>query len=377
MDYAFAPGVTQYDAAAQQLFTNRPNTRLIQARGLTALADFFSQLDTATGIQLPAGDLFVTSHGSDVVSMLLHLVSTQTDATTYEVVEAAATSGAARIPTSVNHDSGGTLTSMSANFRGCWFGLSPPYVDKLKEALGNESPVTAPKGAHEFIPIGTTGMIEFLLSIFRVVAKDPLADQAAVAATLASHTPAFTFRDGSSVAAALWTAWVPKDISTGKRVSQYVYARLGRKLGTQTRRRVEIWFSHYEPWLTANVPGLTGLPSDDPARIAALRNQLHAAANVPGSPWASTHPLPMYQRFAHSSIDEFVDGMNWAFTWDASTSMMGCTGSQHEYSLHVPITDPPDLSTGKLIYNFYPSPGSSDAAVNELLTSDNTLFYTA
>jgi hypothetical protein len=330
VDYAFAPGVTSYDLRARQLYNNRPKTKPIQGRGLT-----------------------------------------------YEAMAriVASGSGSVKIPAKVNHDSGGTLTSMSANFRGCWFGLSPPYVDKLKEALGNESPVTAPKGAHEFIPIGDAGMAEFLLYIFSVVAKNPLADKDAVVAALDGKQ--FSFRDGSTVPTALWSDWVPKDVSSGKRVSTYKYVRLGRKIGTQTRKRVEIYFAHYEPWWTGNVPGLTSLPADKPAQIDALRKQLHANANVPGSPFADSHPLPIFKRFGHSSIDDFVDQMNWEFTWDDTKSLMGCMGDQHEYAVHVPITDPPDLSAGKLIYNFYPSSGSSAAVVNELLTSDGTMFYTA
>jgi hypothetical protein len=60
---------------------------------------------------------------------------------------------------------------------------------------------------------------------------------------------------------------------------------------------------------------------------------------------------------------------------------MVCTGRQHEYTVLVPITSPPDLSTGKLIYNFYPPRGSALQSESELLTSGGTfsdaLFYTA
>ncbi len=52
-------------------------------------------------------------------------------------------------------------------------------------------------------------------------------------------------------------------------------------------------------------------------------------------------------------------------------------GSQHEYTLRVPVTDPPDLATGKLIYNSYPPASSTLTAVDELAVSDATLFYTA
>jgi len=56
---------------------------------------------------------------------------------------------------------------------------------------------------------------------------------------------------------------------------------------------------------------------------------------------------------------------------------MICVGRQHEYTVLVPITDPPDLATGNLIFNFYPPAGSTVAAVENLMTSDSTMFYTA
>jgi hypothetical protein len=379
VDYAFAPGGTPYDRLARQLFRNRPNTRLLYSRSLMTVAGFLHYLDTTSGITLPAGDLFIISHGNDHARMVIPLDPTQflpdhTEPTTYETAEAAVTSGSVNIPNDVNHDSTGTLTSMSLNIRGCRIGAAEPFVDKLKEAFGDESPVTAPKHFHWVYTFGGLGMFEWLKYSFKIVSKDPLANKAAVAAALDAE--GFPYRDNTTVPTALWTDWVPKNISLGQRDTKKVYLDLGRTLGKQTRLRDWIGFRHDTPLFTQPISGLTALPPKGD-QIDTLRQKLKDDANNQGSVWASSHPLPMYERFDHSSIDDFVDNMNWSFSWDAKHSLMVCVGYQHQYTVLVPITDPPDLTTGQLIYNFYPPASSSLTAVDELLTSDDTMFYTA
>lgn len=379
MDYAFAPGGTRYDKLARQLFSNRPNTKLLNNRSLMTVAGFLHYLDTAAGITLPPDDLFVVSHGNDRAWMKIPLDPTQlhhdhTDPTTYETAEAAVASGSVNIPNDVNHDSTGTLTSMSVNIRGCRIGAAEPFVDKLKEAFGDESPVTAPEHFHWVFSFSSLGMFEWLKYSFSVVSKSPLAKKADVAAALDAE--GFTYRDGTDVPTALWTDWVPKKVSIGQRDTKKVYLDLGRTLGKQTHLRDWIGFRHETPKFTYRISGLSALPAKAD-QVDTLRQALNDDANNEGSVWASSHPLPMYERFDHSSIDDFVDNMNWQFTWDAKHSVMVCVGYQHQYTVIVPITDPPDLKAGKLIYNFYPPATSSLAAVEELLTSDDTMFYTA
>jgi hypothetical protein len=58
MDYAFAPSEDFYHRASRQLMANRPNTQVIQQRGLNTVVDFLAFLDTGRAtpaIQHPAG----------------------------------------------------------------------------------------------------------------------------------------------------------------------------------------------------------------------------------------------------------------------------------------------------------------------------------
>ncbi len=375
MDYAFAPGVTGYDGLARQLFSNRPDTTLIQARGMTTVDAFLSFLNTSTTVTLPADDLYVVSHGNDKAWMQIHLTPTQSGPTTFEVATAAVTSGAVSIPTNVNHDSAGDLTSMSLNIRGCRIGVASPFVDELKDAFGNQSSVTAALHFHEVYRQGRVGMFEFLVYGFTLISQTAFADKAATVAAMDAH--GFTYRDGSAVPTAVWTDWIPRNVGSGHRDTKSVYLDLGRTLGTTTTIGTSIQFRHDQPRYTYRVGGLTALPTLHTAQLDALRAALNADASQSGSTFADTHPFPTYKRYDHDSIDEFVDNMNWACSWDSTHSVMVCVGSQHEYTVLVPVTDPPDLATGKLIYNFYPPSPSTLSAVDELLTSDSTLFYTS
>lgn len=379
MDYAFVSGVIGWELDAKELLTNRPNTQLVQGRNLKTVHDFLQYVST-TGVALPAGDLFIASHGNDLAWMRVPLDATQIhpgkpdDTTSYEVVKAAVVSGSVKIPGNVNHDSTGTLTSTSVNIRGCRIGASEPFTDELKLAFGNESPVTAPKHFHGIKPLPGVGSLEFLAYSFGVVAQKPFPNKAAVVAALIAEQ--FTYRDDTTeVPAAMWSDWVTKNVTPGKRKTR-VSVDLGRTLGGQPRTDLAIEFRHeVPPPFSYAISGLPALPGTKADRLATLNQQLTEDANTPGSTFADDYPVPTYERFGQSSIDEFVNNLEWGFTWQSGD--MICTGTQHEYTVLVPITDSDDLKTGKLIYNFYPTPGNSDAAVDELLLSDATMFYTA
>ncbi|MEO8827572.1 hypothetical protein [Lapillicoccus sp.] len=375
MDFAFAPGVSSYDSLARQLFTNRPNTQLVRQRGLNTVDAFLSFLNTSPTVTLPADDLYLVSHGNDKAWMQIHLDTTQSGGTTFEVAKAAVATGSVNLPTNVNHGSSGALNSMSVNIRGCRIGAANPFVDQLKEAFGGDSPVTAALHFHEVYRMTGVGMLEFLVYGFTLVSQTAFVDQAATKA--AFDAEGFTYRDGSGVPTALWDDWVPRRVSVGHRDSSSVYLQLGPGLGTQTRIPSAIGFRHDQPRFTYKISGLSSMPTAHAAQLDTLRQALNADAATTGSTFASAHPFPMFTRYTQNSIDDFVDNMNWSCSWDRPSSLMICVGSQHEYTVLVPVTDPPDLATGKLIYNFYPPSSSALTAVEELLTSDATMFYTA
>jgi hypothetical protein len=89
---------------------NRPDTQVIQQRGLNTVADFLTFLHTGTATpaaQHRAGDLFVVSHGNDTARLQNRLNGTQSRRTGYEQADAAASSGSVHNPASLNRDTDG------------------------------------------------------------------------------------------------------------------------------------------------------------------------------------------------------------------------------------------------------------------------------
>jgi hypothetical protein len=371
MEYAFAPGTTKYDRRMRKLLTNRPNTELVQGSGLTTVADFLNHLSTASGVSLPAENLFLVSHGNDRAWMEILLDGSQPKdkGTDFEAVTAAVASKSVAISTGVNHDANGDLASMAVNIRGCRIGAAEPFMEALKEAFGNESPMTAPKHFHKVYELEGIGMFEFLVYSFTVISKTAYANKKAV--VQAFEKELLSFRDGSAVPDANWAKWIPEKTSPGKRPTKAQYLNLGQTIAKQKRIEDEVEFRHKVNTYPYEVPNLGSMPA------AADRNDKLRQALEEDPSFADTEPFPIYKRYGLYSIDEFVDELSWAFTWQASNSIMLCVGTQHEYNVLVPITDPPDLDAGTLIYNFYPPAGSSSSPVNNLLTTDDTMFYTS
>jgi hypothetical protein len=376
VDYAFAPGRTEYDGLMRQLFTDRPNTQLISVRGAGTIADFLNNLETAAGITKPTGDLFIATHGNDKAWIQIGLDAASPNDTQYEVVDAAVASGSVNIPTDINHDSNGDLTDLSVNIRGCRIGAAAaePFVDRLKTAFGDESPVTAPRWFHYVYQMNGIGMMEFLLYCFEVRQSTAFPDKAAVAAALDAED--FTYHDGTDVHTAQWDSWVPRNVGPGHRNSMSVYLNLGRTIGKQSKIRRSIEFRHDRVKYVYSISGLGAMPAKA-AQPTTLQSALQADASQPGSSFADDYGFPVFKRYGFDTLDDFFNGLAWSFSWDNAKKVMICTGRLHEYIVLIPITDPPDLSTGKLIYNFYPQPGTSGTSFNELSTSDDTLFYTS
>jgi len=375
MDYAFIPGRSLYEKLMRQLFKDRVDTQLVDARGVLTVAQFIDHLETTAAITKPVGDLFITAHGNDRAWIQIDLDDQREKVTTYEVVENAVTSRSVQLPQDLNHNPDGSLASVTINFRGCRIGVSEPFVDKLKEAFGGDSSVTAPKHFHNVYGQSGVGSIEYLGYGFETRNKTAFPNKSAVVAAFTAE--GFSFIGGSTVPDAQWSDWIPRNVGRGHRDSHSVYLNLGQTIAGLKRIRDAIEFRHDVLTFGGGIDTQGSMP---PAadRLDTLRQALHDAAdNTPGSFWADTHPLPMYKRYGHTDIDDFVDGLAWSFTWDAKEAKMVYVGRQHEYVVVVPMVNPPDLSAGNLIFNFIPTQGTGSTPVDDLLTSDDTLFYTA
>jgi len=314
MDYAFVPGRSTYESLMRQLFRDRLDTQLVNARGVLTVAKFIDYMETTAAFTRPVGDLFISTLGNNRAWMHIDLDDQPEKSTTYEVAENAVTSGSVQLPQDLNHNPDGSLGTVTLNFRGCRIGVSEPFVDKLKVAFAEDSPVTAPKHFHNVYRQNGVGSFEYLSIAFETRNQTAFPDKSAVDAAFTAK--GFSFTDGSAVPDAQWDDWIPRNVCKGHRESHSVYLNLGQMIAKLTRIRDAIEFRHDVPSFTYRIGSLGSIP---PAadRIDTLQQTLHDDANnTPASVWADTHPLPMYKRYGHSDIDDFVVGREVA-AWQA------------------------------------------------------------
>jgi hypothetical protein len=316
-------------------------------------------------IPSPVGDLFIGSHGNDRGWLEIDLDNMPSRHTDYEVLENAVLTSSVNIPRVLRERTDGTLVATEFHIRACLIGRCLPFMQKFKQALGGGTiSVTGPLHFYLWWPVPHHGYVEFLGYGFKVVRRDRIPNKAQAVA--AYQAGGFSYIDGTNVPNNMWQTWIPSNVNRS-RTRVPVYVSLRPTTGTTpSRLRVRREFRHKVRRFSWTVPGLGANPPNQNARLNALRNDLTAHRL-----FRTNHPYPMYQRYGYASVNDFVNGFNWRFTW--SHSNLVCNGRRHEYWVLIPLTDP---TSGNLIFNFYPNSGSGHSQIVRLLETDNRLFRT-
>jgi hypothetical protein len=241
MDYAFVPGITPWELSYRKLLDLRPDTVRYPAPGvadtaslanpMTMLSQFFARLqsDLSSSSQ-PARSLLLCAHGNDDrLAMLLspahadHIQKVgQRSVAYYEDIAHADTTGGIRIPSSI------LPPGAFVHVKGCLIGLARPYLQRLKQALGGQIYLTAPKYEDMVLaapPDGSGGFFEYLAHNCRVYRKTlGAADMLPVSATNAEIDSAglavdfdqlhLKQLDGTQVPYEFWKQIIPSKIKT-------------------------------------------------------------------------------------------------------------------------------------------------------------------
>lgn len=366
MDFGFAPGTTPQDNRVRALFTRRTNTTLIHQQSIAHVADFLGHLLNTPADTKPVGNLLIGSHGNDQGWLQIGLDATLGGDIDFEKLVAAVTSGSVSIPAALITNPDDTPAAVTVHIRGCRIGMAKTYVEKLKEALGGGVTVTAPKHFHAIIS-GGDGTYEFLSYGFQITPKDAFPDRAALVAAFAAKN--LKDIDGAVVPAAKWETWVPQAIGEG-RVEVAAFESLGQSAGGVTQLSVKREFRHEKLNYVQEVTGLATQPKTHADKVDALKNNLSTAPL-----FATSHDFPVYERVGYAGVEEFVNGFKWAFTWtkEEADNILTCSGTRHDYTLLIPVTEP---STSNLIFNYYPQPGGPNAVVETMQETDARLFLT-
>jgi hypothetical protein len=376
MDYAFAPGGSDYDDKMQILLSLRAGTTLVTPAkaGQTTIAAFLKYLNKTPSIAKPVGDLLIASHGSDEGWMEIALDDpTKADAV-YEQVEKADKAKTINVPSSLINTTAGAAP-MTIHIRGCRIGQAQPFMTLLKHAFGGQAKLTAPLFFHQLRGEGV-GVFEYLGYSFAFPSQTALASRNDV--IQAFQDLKLPFLDGKTkVPDDKWEDWIPPNVGEAHQ-KRDIFADLGQTIGKLgTKLTVTAEFRHdvdKDGFVIKNQPTDPGAGISDPvAKQAARLAQLKKSLPTDEPQYRSTHPYPVYKRLGYESGDDFVDGYVWKFTYSPSAKTLTCSGKRHRYTVIVPVTD---LATGALLYNFYPKPGSSVAAVSNLPDTNPQLFLT-
>jgi hypothetical protein len=366
VDYAFAPGGSGYDNDMHRLLARRAGTTLVTPKqtGQPTIAAFLKYLATTASVTKPVGDLVIASHGDDAGWMKIGLDNPAKTSADYEEVQRVDTAGTIQVPSALID----TASGMTIHIRGCRIGQAGPFMTLLKHAFGGTAKVTAPLFFHLLRTETAEGSFEYLGYSFGFPSTDDLTTKDAVVDAFTKLTPKLKFYDGTDVPDTRWPDWIPPTTAEAH-YPKPIYADLGQKIGSLGKKlKVRLEFRHDVEPTGFDFKNIASDPGSQQANLQKLKTLL------PTDPrYKSTHPYPVYVRLGYTSGDLFVDGYNWQFAYDAKAQILTCSGTRHFYTAIVPVTD---VTTGQLLYNFYPNSGSSVAAVTKLPDTDGHFFLT-
>lgn len=390
MDYAFAPGTTGYDNSMKALLRLRPGTTLIDQQNVRSLSAFINHLNTASGVTRPVHHFIIASHGNDAGWMQMALApilidlncdgvpETLVNDSRYEALVSAVSTGVLRIPNALILPRPAGAGPAFFHIRGCKIGQphAVPFVQKLKEALGGQVQVTAPKHFHLVTEIRGVGAMEYMGHDFSLARPTAFANRNAMITAFQGAN--FTFIDGSAVPNNRWTGWFHRNISQGKRNRAFTLSFDPPLQRTATRQissmrinlanasRHEVENFPYTITYSSGAP-----PTDVAGRQNAIRNSM--MSNCRFDP--ARTGFPVYRSFEFDTFNDFWNGFTWSTpTWNAQRRELRMVGTRHKYTIIVPVTNP--ANNDSLFMNFYPVAGNTTPLIRQLQENDARFFLT-
>jgi hypothetical protein len=384
-DYAIVPGVgrTKYDDELAKLLDTRPETIRIKSSLLFDLARFVKELGANVECTNPIRHLLPSSHANFEGQIRLKVGQITDRALNYEDLIDLVKSKAVVIddkmlqprPTDPK-----TKAPITARFiiRGCRIGHQEKFVRKLKEALGNKTPVAAPLFFHLATPIKKPpGHIEYLGYAFEFFSPTRLKDKAAVVKAMTSKK--FPRIDGKEIPAKLWKGFIPdkpnkitdQKLQEGEQILKSVAKSPidGNKtvLPRTYRYKIRKFLGKDN---RVEIPGESTKEAD---RKAAARAQMQTAGY-----FHEKSDFPIWERFGLKTLDEFMDAWEWRFEPKTKSKFVTYNGYRHEYRVIEPIAELEKgkaVKAGELILNFYPTRPSKRVKALYALSPDDSRLY--
>lgn len=357
MDFAFVPGLTDYEKLLQRAMKSRKNTTLINKAGIATIADFLQSL--ATNSQ-QADNLVLGGHASDEAFAIAFDSATPvpkgSNGRDFEMVDAIDKAGTIHIPPTVMASS-----TINCYVKGCNAGSdsAKPFLQLFKSALDNPQEVNAPKFFHDLKDDPGSGVLEYMRVEYTVMSATGFDKTADLIAEFQKQN----FQQGVEIGGQQvpvpdkWKDWIDpslklrpsfSDEKTFNFPSSIVPPAGGLKFinlktGKCTARR--------EGMLATQLMGTQTIPSDIPGRMAFLKPLLQ------GDPREKS-AFPLHARFGFSSLDEWIAGFDWTpivDDADPSNVKLIFIGNHFVYGVRLPVMK---SGTKQLIYNYYPTHGT-------------------
>lgn len=397
MNYAFAPGRTSQDQRARDLFRRHAATTILgrgapssvpqASRRAISVEQYVDLLSDQSS--LPADVIFIGTHGD---KGYMHIPfanvsgNSAPELATYDTVAQADDSNLCNIAANVRN------TDTAVRIRGCNVGQDQVYTSKVKDALGGQVSVSAPKHFHLIGGISNCGFFEGFCYEFKLIKKVPFSGnnsrqvrnaivQAFQAETFSLIDPAITI-DNS-----WWEEWIPArgiparapntplrlNVPHRIRFNPPLPVTRGQPVETQSLNSIPGMFRIVPDVFTWYVTGINSKPND-----ADMLKQVHnSIKGAPRFQEGTDNPYPEHERYGVDSPDDFLDLFTWTVRYSSKEKKIYGTGTRYKYVVMVPITsdpDPTDRTKNHLIYNFFPDSNNNVPPVNQIQENDARIF---
>ncbi len=360
-DYAFIMPSDSFGTNGTNYMNRRPETRtIVSSSTINSLDAVLRTIVSGNQITTPLKDVLIVTHAGEGGFLFMRLTNGTTNTQiSYYDLEAYVNDTSRPQITSRQLDN-----SANVHIRGCNIGKEPRYLNLVKRLFGNNVTITAPKhlDSFSFFRSGSTiHRYEHLSYCFTVFNRTALSNKTQVVDAFKNHSPSFEDIFGTAITDAQFNSWVPQNVSNDSETTHACSNPIDSAL--TVNRKFKHRFDN--PLYTFDI----GLDSEPPAnqRIDILKDTLRQVDTM-----KSSHDFPEYHQFGYSSLDEFVDNLNWQFNWNNSTNNLHCRGSRHLYQLRIPITD----TSNNLFINAFLDTGTKQYVHHQLVETDSQFFAT-
>jgi len=352
-DYAIVPGTSDFDKRIAKVLDAQPTTIVLKSAAIASIEAFVQGIRDSDQIKFPIRHLIIGGHANfeGHLKIPLHPLSQQDDVT-YEDLEDAVKTKSLVVDTTLleprPREKGIAIPSQFIVF-GCSVGAQKPYMSKFKQALGGQLPVIAP---NHFLVGGELAspraQLLYMAYHFAAIVPTMLKDKKAVVAAL--HARGYVRENGTPVPQSAWDKWLPPNPNYKPNAllplemkNQVVLPVLRVKENAPRRFVLHV----RELFKGGSTIGLTRDTGKEADRKKAVKADLSKLAR-----YQASHPFPEYVRFGYKTMDEFMDGWDWNFSYDKTAKALSFDPKRHEYRLLHPIVT---VAKAELVMNCYPT----------------------